>query len=116
MKMDAKIDQLLKKTEFYANIAAPVELYQLYDDYLAEVDISVINDKLEDIENTINKMHAKSAGLRCPAIRGSRVYFADAADAEELRFSTKIVRKNNQAFLQLDVLSREKAYERATAP
>lgn len=113
MKMDAKIDQLLKKSEFYASISAPVKLYQLYDDYLAEVDISVINEKLEDIENTINKMHAKTAGLRCPAIRGSRVYFADA---EELRFSTKIVRKGNQAFFQLDVLSREEAYERATAP
>lgn len=111
IEMDEKIDQLLKKSEFYANPSAAVELYQLYDDYLAGINLSVLYEKSLAIEENLNRTHAKSAGLHCPATRGSRVYFVGA---EELRYSTKIIREGNHAFFRHEVLSREKAYDIAT--
>lgn len=112
LKMDATIYRLLKKAEFYANSVARTELYQLYDNYIANVDFIILNNKLSAIEDNINAAHAKSAALHCPATRGSRVYFIGA---EELRFSTEIIRKGNQAFFKPVVLSHEKAYDMATS-
>lgn len=94
-KMDTKIDQLLKKSQYCNNSKKVIELYAIYDDYMNQVDFSIINDKLVIIEENLNKEPIKSEGVRCRKPGPVVLFVGDESKQEmpNLRASERAVGK-----------------------